>query len=67
VRNDLREVLVGVLAGGQLAGSRMIRADAPRRLIQDEQPSHKERAMQIRQLAPLEHWYRDRRSAGLQA
>ena len=37
VRNDLRDVINDVLVGGELVGSGMIRADALRRLIQDEQ------------------------------
>jgi asparagine synthase (glutamine-hydrolysing) len=67
VRNDLREVIGDVLVGGELVGSGMIRADALRRLIQDEQAGREDRAKQIWQLLTLEFWYRNMRSMGVAA
>ena len=67
VRNDLQEVINDVLVGGELMGSGMIRADALRRLIQDEQAGREDRAKQIWQLLTLELWYRNVRSMGVAA
>ena len=67
VRNDLRDVINDVLVGGELAGSGMIRADALRRLIQDEQAGREDRAKQIWQLLTMELWYRNMRSMGVSA
>jgi asparagine synthase (glutamine-hydrolysing) len=67
VRNDLREVIGDVLVGGELVGSGMIRADALRRLIADEQAGREDRAKQIWQLLTLEFWYRNMRSMGVAA
>ena len=67
VRNDLQEVIRDVLVAGELVRSGMIRADAVRRLIQDEQAGREDRAKQIWQLLTLELWYRNARSAGVAA
>jgi asparagine synthase (glutamine-hydrolysing) len=67
VRNDLQEVINDVLVGGELTGSGMIRADAVRRLIQDEQAGREDRAKQIWQLLTMELWYRNMRSMGVAA
>ena len=67
VRNDLREVIGDVLVGGELVGSGMIRPDALRRLIADEQAGREDRAKQIWQLLTLETWYRNMRSMGVAA
>ena len=67
VRNDLQEVINDVLVGGELVGSGMIRADALRRLIHDEQAGREDRAKQIWQLLTLELWYRNMRSMGVAA
>jgi asparagine synthase (glutamine-hydrolysing) len=45
----------------------MLRADAVRRLIQDEQAGREDRAKQIWQLLTLELWYRNARSMGVAA
>jgi asparagine synthase (glutamine-hydrolysing) len=65
VRNDLREVIADQLVGGELAGAGMLRADALRRLIHDEQAGREDRAKQIWQLLTLELWYRNVRSMGV--
>jgi asparagine synthase (glutamine-hydrolysing) len=67
VRNDLQQVINDVLVGGELVGSGMIRADALRRLVQDEQAGREDRAKQIWQLLTLELWYRNMRSMGVGA
>jgi asparagine synthase (glutamine-hydrolysing) len=67
VRNDLRDVINDVLVGGELVGSGMIRADALRRLIQDDQAGREDRAKQIWQLLTMELWYRNMRSMGVAA
>ena len=67
VRNDLREVIGDVLVGGELVESGMIRPDALRRLIADEQTGREDRAKQIWQLLTLETWYRNMRSMGVAA
>jgi asparagine synthase (glutamine-hydrolysing) len=67
VRNDLQEIINDVLVHGELAGSGMIRADALRNLIADEQAGREDRAKQIWQLLTLELWYRNVRSAGVAA
>jgi len=45
----------------------MLRADALRRLIQDEQAGREDHAKQIWQLLTLELWYRNVRSLGVAA
>ena len=65
VRNDLQEVINDVLVRGELAGSGIIRADALRRLIQDEKAGREDHAKQIWQLLTLELWYRNVRSLGV--
>jgi asparagine synthase (glutamine-hydrolysing) len=67
VRNDLREIIHDDLIGGELVGSGMLRGDAVRRLIQDEQAGREDRAKQIWQLLTLELWYRNARSMGVSA
>ncbi len=67
VRNDLQEVINDVLVRGELVESGMIRADALRRLIQDEQAGREDHAKQIWQLLTLELWYRHARSMGVAA
>ena len=67
VRNDLQEVIMDVLVGGELAGSGIIRPDALRRLIQDEQAGREDLSKQIWQLLTLELWYRNMRSMGVAA
>ena len=67
VRNDLQEVIHDVLVGGELIRSGVIRADAVRHLIKDEQAGREDRAKQIWQLLTLELWYRNARSAGVTA
>jgi asparagine synthase (glutamine-hydrolysing) len=67
VRNDLQEVIGDVLVAGELVGSGMLRADAVRRLIKEEQAGREDHAKQIWQLLTLELWYRNARSAGVAA
>jgi asparagine synthase (glutamine-hydrolysing) len=67
VRNDLREVIDDMLVGGELVQTGLIRADALRGLIQDEQAGREDRAKQIWQLLSLELWYRNMRSMGVAA
>jgi asparagine synthase (glutamine-hydrolysing) len=67
VRNDLRSLIDEVLVGGELTRSGMIRADALRHLIQDEQAGREDRAKQIWQLLTMELWYRNMRSMGVAA
>ncbi len=67
VRNDLQEVIRDVLVAGELVRSGMIRGDAVRRLIADEQAGREDHAKQIWQLLTLELWYRNVRSAGVAA
>jgi asparagine synthase (glutamine-hydrolysing) len=67
VRNDLQEVIHDVLVGGELVQSGMVRGDAVRHLIQDEQAGREDRAKQIWQLLTLEMWYRNVRSMGASA
>jgi asparagine synthase (glutamine-hydrolysing) len=67
VRNDLQEVINDVLVGGELVGSGMIRAEALRRLIQDEQAGREDFAKQIWQLLTMELWYRNMQSMGVTA
>jgi asparagine synthase (glutamine-hydrolysing) len=67
VRNDLREVIGDVLAGGELVGSGMIRQDALARLIADEQAGREDRSKQIWQLLTLELWYRHAQAMGVAA
>jgi asparagine synthase (glutamine-hydrolysing) len=67
VRNELREVIRDVLAGGELVQTGMIRAAPVARLIEDEQAGREDRAKQIWQLLTLELWYRNARSMGVAA
>jgi asparagine synthase (glutamine-hydrolysing) len=67
VRNDLHEVINDVLVGGELTGSGMIRSDALRQLIRDEQAGREDRSKQIWQLLTLELWYRNMRAMGVAA
>jgi asparagine synthase (glutamine-hydrolysing) len=67
VRNDLQELIRDVLVGGELVRSGLIRGDAVRNLIQDEQAGREDRAKQIWQLLTLEMWYRDARAMGASA
>ena len=67
VRNDLRELINDSLVRGELVGSGIIRADALRRLISDEQAGREDHAKQIWQLLTLELWYRNVRSLGVGA
>jgi asparagine synthase (glutamine-hydrolysing) len=65
VRSDLQEVINDQLVGGELVQSGMIRVDALRRLIQEEQAGQQDHAKQIWQLLTLELWYRNARSMGV--
>jgi asparagine synthase (glutamine-hydrolysing) len=65
VRNDLEEVINDGLMRGELVGSGIIRADALRRLIQDDKAGREDHAKQIWQLLTLELWYRNMRSLGV--
>ncbi len=65
VRNDLQEVINDALIRGELVGSGIIRADALRRLIEDEKAGREDHAKQIWQLLTLELWYRNMRSLGV--
>jgi len=67
VRNDLQEVIRDVLVGGELVQCGMIRGDAVRHLIEDEQAGREDRAKQIWQLLTLELWYRHMQSMGVAA
>jgi asparagine synthase (glutamine-hydrolysing) len=67
VRRDLQELINDVLVGGELVGSGVIRSDALRRLVQDEQAGREDYAKQIWQLLTLELWYRNVRSMGVAA
>ena len=67
VRNDLRELINDSLVRGELASSGIIRPDALRRLISDEQAGREDHAKQIWQLLTLELWYRNMRSLGVGA
>jgi len=65
VRTDLQEVINDQLVGGELVQSGMIRVDALRDLILQEQAGHQDNAKQIWQLLTLELWYRNARSMGV--
>ena len=67
VRNDLREIIDGVLVRGELVSSGMIRAGALDRLIADERAGREDNAKQIWQLLTMELWYRNARSIGVAA
>jgi asparagine synthase (glutamine-hydrolysing) len=67
VRNDLQELINDALVRGELVGSGVIRANALRRLIDDEQAGREDHAKQIWQLLTLELWYRNVRSLGVAA
>jgi asparagine synthase (glutamine-hydrolysing) len=65
VRQDLRELIHDVLVEGELTKSDVIRGDAVRKLIADEQAGREDYAKQIWQLLSLELWYRHVRSMGV--
>jgi asparagine synthase (glutamine-hydrolysing) len=65
VRNDLREIVGDVLVGGELVQAGMLRKDALRRLIADDQAGREDNAKQIWQLLSMELWYRNARSLGV--
>jgi asparagine synthase (glutamine-hydrolysing) len=67
VRNDLRELINGVLVRGELVGSRMIRVGGLDRLIEDERAGREDHAKQIWQLLTMELWYRNVRAIGVAA
>ncbi len=67
VRNDLQEVIQDVLIGGELVQCGMIRGEAVRQLVDDEQAGREDRAKQIWQLLTLELWYRHMQSMGVAA
>jgi asparagine synthase (glutamine-hydrolysing) len=65
VRQDLRELIHDVLVEGELTKSDVIRGEAVRKLIADEQAGREDYAKQIWQLLSLELWYRNVRSMGV--
>jgi asparagine synthase (glutamine-hydrolysing) len=65
VRQDLRELIHDVLVEGELTKSDVIRGEAVRKLIADEQAGREDYAKQIWQLLSLELWYRHVRSMGV--
>jgi asparagine synthase (glutamine-hydrolysing) len=65
VRQDLRELIQDVLVEGELTKSDVIRGEAVRKLIADEQAGREDYAKQIWQLLSLELWYRNVRSMGV--
>jgi asparagine synthase (glutamine-hydrolysing) len=65
VRQDLRELIHDVLVEGELTKSGVIRGEAVRKLIADEQAGREDYAKQIWQLLSLELWYRNVRSMGV--
>lgn len=65
VRNDLRELIGDVLAGGELVRSGMVSGEALHQLIREDQAGQEDRAKQIWQLLTLELWYRNARSMGV--
>ena len=65
VREDLKDVIQDVLVRGELVDSGMIRRDALRRLIADDQAGREDRSKQIWQLLTLELWYRHAQSMGV--
>ena len=65
VRQDLRELIHDVLVEGELTQSDVIRGEAVRKLIADEQAGREDYAKQIWQLLSLELWYRNVRSMGV--
>jgi asparagine synthase (glutamine-hydrolysing) len=65
VRQDLRELIQDVLVEGELTRSDVIRGEAVRKLIADEQAGREDYAKQIWQLLSLELWYRHVRSMGV--
>jgi asparagine synthase (glutamine-hydrolysing) len=67
VRQDLRELIQDVLVEGELTQSGVIRGEAVRKLIADEQAGREDYAKQIWQLLSLELWYRHVRSMGVAA
>ena len=67
VRQDLRELIHDVLVEGELTQSGVIRGEAVRKLIADEQAGREDYAKQIWQLLSLELWYRHVRSMGVAA
>ncbi len=67
VRSDLRELINDVLVGGEIVQSGMVRQDAVRRLIHDEEAGREDRSRQIWQLLTMELWYRHAQSMGVAA
>ena len=67
VRHDLRELIHDVLVEGELTKADVIRGEAVRQLIADEQAGREDYAKQIWQLLTLELWYRHVRSMGVAA
>jgi asparagine synthase (glutamine-hydrolysing) len=67
VRQDLRELIQDVLVEGELTQSGVIRGEAVRKLIADEQAGREDYHKQIWQLLSLELWYRHVRSMGVAA
>jgi asparagine synthase (glutamine-hydrolysing) len=65
VRQDLRELIQDVLVAGELTKSGVIRGEAVRKLIADEQAGREDYAKQIWQLLSLELWYRNVQSMGV--
>jgi asparagine synthase (glutamine-hydrolysing) len=65
VRHDLRELIHDVLVEGELTQSDVIRGEAVRKLIADEQAGREDYHKQIWQLLSLELWYRNVRSMGV--
>jgi asparagine synthase (glutamine-hydrolysing) len=65
VREDLKDVIQDVLVRGELVDSGMIRRDALRQLIADDQAGREDRSKQIWQLLTLELWYRHAQSMGV--
>jgi asparagine synthase (glutamine-hydrolysing) len=67
VRSDLRELINDVLVGGEIVQSGMVRQDAVRRLIHDEEAGREDRSRQIWQLLTMELWHRHAQSMGVAA
>jgi asparagine synthase (glutamine-hydrolysing) len=65
VRNDLKEMIGDLLVKGELVQSGMLREQALRRLIADEQAGREDYAKQIWQLLSMELWYRQVRATGV--
>ncbi|MBV9794174.1 MAG: asparagine synthase (glutamine-hydrolyzing) [Actinobacteria bacterium] len=65
VRGDLHDVIQDVLVGGELTGSGMIRRDALRAMIADDQAGREDNSKQLWQLLTLELWHRNAQSLGV--